>query len=124
MKEYADGLCQPNITGLPGIGSSGAIKTVPQGGIGIGLSSRPLKASETRGCAVSVEYARSPTLLAVSDKVTFDEIRIDQFIDIYTGKLTTWPDGSLIRPIIRQPGDDNTLQLKALSPTVTISMKH
>lgn len=107
-----------DITVLPSIGSSGAIKAVPQGAIDIGVSSRPLKASEAGGGAVSVEYARSPTLLAVSDNVTFDEIRTDQLIDIYTGKLTKWPDGSLIRPIIRQPGDDNTLQLKALSPAV------
>ena len=107
-----------DITVLPSIGSSGAIKAVPQGAIDIGLSSRPLKDSETGSGAVSVEYARSPTVLAVSNDLALDEIRTAQLIDIYTGKLTKWPDGALIRPIIRQPGDDNTLQLKALSPAV------
>jgi phosphate transport system substrate-binding protein len=106
------------ITILPSIGSSGAIKAVPQGAIDIGLSSRPLKESETGSGVISVEYARSPTVIAVSDKSAVDETSIDRLVDIYTGKSTRWPDGTLIRPIIRQPGDDNTVQLTALSPAL------
>jgi phosphate transport system substrate-binding protein len=106
------------ITILPSIGSSGAIKAVPQGAIDIGLSSRPLKESESGSGITTVEYARSPTVIAVSDHSAVAEISDGQLVDIYTGRLTRWPDGTLIRPIIRQPGDDNTVQLKTLSPAL------
>lgn len=110
----------PNIqvTVLPSIGSSGGIKAIPSGAIDIGLSSRPLKESESKMGIQAIEYARTPTVIAVSNLSTIDDISIHQLIDIYTGKLLNWPDGMLIRPILRQPGDDNTMQLKVLSPAL------
>lgn len=106
------------ITVLPSIGSSGAIKAVPRGKIDIGLSSRPLKEAESATGVISVEYARTPTVIAVSNTLDYDSITIDQLVEIYTGRLAQWPNGELIRPIIRQPGDDNTKQLKQLSPAL------
>ena len=106
------------ITVLPSIGSSGAIKAVPRGKVDIGLSSRPLKEKESASGAIAVEYARTPTVIAVSNNQDDNSITIDQLVDIYTGKMTKWPNGSIIRPIIRQANDDNTRQLKRLSPAL------
>ena len=105
-----------NITVLPSIGSSGAIKAVPRGKIDIGLSSRRFKKAEFSAEASVIEYARSPTVIAVSNNLDVTNISIDQLSDIYNGKQTVWPNGDLIRPIIRQDKDDNTIQLKQLSP--------
>lgn len=106
------------ITVLPSIGSSGAIKAIPHGKIDIGLSARPLKDAESAKGIIAVEYARTPTVIAVSNNLDTDSITTDQLIGIYLGKLIKWPNGELIRPIIRQPGDDNTRQLKQLSPAL------
>ena len=106
------------ITVLPSIGSSGAIKAVPRGKVDIGLSSRPLKEAESASGAIAVEYARTPTVIAVSNNLDSDAITVDQLVDIYMGKMTEWPNGTLIRPIIRQANDDNTRQLKQLSPAL------
>lgn len=103
---------------LPSIGSSGGIKAISNGAIDIGLSSRPLKNSESNTGIKSVEYARSLTVIAVSNQSDIYDISITQLVDIYTGKLLNWPDGMLIRPILRQPGDDNSIQLKALDPAL------
>jgi len=103
---------------LPSIGSSGGIKAISNGAIDIGLSSRPLKKSESITGIRSVEYARSLTVIAVSNQSNTYDISINQLVDIYTGKLLNWPDGMLIRPILRQPGDDNSIQLKALAPAL------
>ncbi len=60
--------------------------------IQIGLSARPLKKAELKKGIVTIER------------------------DIYMGVLKKWPDGSTIRPILRQARDDNSRQIKALSP--------
>jgi phosphate transport system substrate-binding protein len=107
-----------SVTVLPSIGSSGAIKAVPNGAIDMGLSARPLKASEAQSGIVAVEYARSLSVFAVAKSSNIESITTNQLIEIYNGQLSHWPDGSLVRPIMRQLGDDNTKQQMALSPAL------
>lgn len=103
---------------LSSLGSSGALKAVPKGAIDIGVSSRTVSDEERAAGTVSVEYARSPTVLAVSRKTKVTSISRQQLADIYSGKLAEWPDKTPIRPVLRQPGDDNTKQVKSLSPEI------
>lgn len=106
---------QVEVTVLPSIGSSGAIKALPKGRIDIGLSARPLKKAESEKGMIAIEYARSPTIFAVSNDLKVSRTTIPDMVKIYNGSLKQWSDGTTIRPIIRQPGDDNTKQIKALS---------
>ncbi|MDA7746160.1 substrate-binding domain-containing protein [Psychromonas sp.] len=117
-KAYSDAHPGINIIVLPSIGSSGAIKAVPNNAINIGLSSRPLKEKEKQKGIRAIEYARSPTVIAVSTKEKVTKISLKELTEIYSGEMLTWPDGTSIRPIIRQPGDDNSIQLMNLSPAL------
>lgn len=107
-----------NVLVLPSLGSSGAIKAVPKGAIDIGLSSQPLTEDETARGAISVEYARTLLVFAVPMASEVTAITTDQLVDIYSGKLLNWPDGSFIHPVLRQPGDDNTRQVRNISPVM------
>lgn len=107
---------------LDSIGSSGAIKAVAKKAIEIGLSSRPLTEDEIRGGLTAIEYASTPTVFAVHSGGKVTSITIQQVADIYTGKTLNWPDGKPIRPVMRQAGDDNSNQIRQLSPVIKESL--
>jgi phosphate transport system substrate-binding protein len=106
------------VTVLGSIGTSGAIKGVPKGAVSIGVSSRPLTEEESATGLVASEYARTLTVFAVSTKSKVTGITSSQVADIYKGTMGQWPDGTTIRPVLRQPGDDNTKQVRSISPEV------
>lgn len=104
------------------LGSSGAIKAVPKGALDIGITSRVLTEEESKSGLVTAEYARTPTVFAVSSKSGVTGVTRDQIADIYAGRLVKWADGTSIRPVLRQPGDDNTKQVRGLSVAVDQSL--
>ncbi|HEX5863095.1 MAG TPA: substrate-binding domain-containing protein [Casimicrobiaceae bacterium] len=103
---------------MPSVGTTGAIKAVPKGALDIGLSSRPMTEEERKLGAVDVEYARTPLVFAVSTKSQVRALTLNQLVDIYGGKMVNWPDGSQIRPVLRQAGDETTRQIKNISPAL------
>ena len=107
---------------LPSLGTSGAVRAVPRGAIEIGLASRPLHDDEARQGATAFEYARTPFVFAVSKRSRVAAITRDEAADIFAGRKAAWPDGTPIRPILRQPGDDNTRQLRQMSPAIDAAL--
>ena len=106
------------VTVLNSLGTSGAIKAVPKGALDIGVASRALSEEELKNNLVATEYARTTTVIAVSTNTRVTAITREQLADMLTGKLGQWPDGRTIRPVLRQPGDDNSKQLRGLSPAI------
>ena len=122
MRLVADAFVKQNpdikVTVLPSVGTSGAIKGVPRGAIDIGLSSRPLTEEERLAGAVSLEYARTPLVFAVSTKTQVSAMTVDQIADMYSGKTPSWADGRPVRLIMRQPGDSTTAHLMRMYPAL------
>lgn len=109
---------------LPSIGSSGAIRGVPKGAVHLGVSSRPPNEDEGRSGIVAMEYARAPTVFAVREQNPVNSISLREIADIYAGRMQQWPDGNTVRPVMRQPGDDNTQQIARLSPAIADALKN
>lgn len=109
---------QTKVVILKSIGTSGAIKAVPKGAVDIGLSSRLLTDEETKSGISATEYARTPVVFTVRTINTIKSITTAQIADIYSAKMKTWPDGRPVRPVLRQPGDDNITLAASLSPAI------
>ncbi len=100
---------------LPSLGSGGGIKAVLDGAIDIGLSTRALEDEERARGAVEIEYGRSPFVFAVSQDNTVTGFKINEIVDIYSGKTLTWPNGMLIRLILRSEREKDTVVMKSIS---------
>jgi phosphate transport system substrate-binding protein len=100
----------------PSLGSAGGIQAVIAGALDVGLSSRPLTEAERRQGAVSLEYARSPFLLVTSHKAVVVDFTLEQVASLYAGDITSYPDGTPIRLILRPDYDVDTRLLRGLSP--------
>ena len=93
---------------LPSMGSSGGVKALKHGMLDLVLTSRALKDKETSHELISVHYASTPLVFAVADTSKQHNINTDQVLKIYTGALKHWPDGSVVRPVLRPSTDSDT----------------
>lgn len=100
---------------LPSLGSTGGITAVASGGIAIGLATRELKEAERATGVKAIEFARSPFVFAVSGSNKATAVSMQDVVRIYAGTLTTWPDGSRLRLVLRPADDSDTMVLHKIS---------
>ncbi|HEY7528093.1 MAG TPA: substrate-binding domain-containing protein [Candidatus Deferrimicrobiaceae bacterium] len=112
-----------HIVNLPNVGSSAAIKAVLAGALDVGVTSRPLTADEERRGAVQHQFAITPLVIATGPRTRASGLTTGQLAEIYAGSITTWPDGSPIRLVLRPEGDSDTLTLRRLSHDLDRALK-
>ena len=112
------------VIAIEGLGSSGSIKAVTAGALDISLSARPLKPAERAENLTEKEIARTPLVLASMRK--HDGFTMADIAKIFDGSLSTWPDNSPLRPILRPDSDAESALLRAISPEIdrALSMAH
>ena len=104
------------ITLVPNLGSSGGVKALTAGAIDLALTSRPLREKERPLGATQTEYARSPFVFAVSAKSKVAAVTRKELAEIYAGSRVKWPDGTLVRIVLRPNSDIDSDMVKGLSP--------
>lgn len=100
---------------LPAIGSGGAIKALLAGALDIAISARPLSETERGQGLVESAYARTPFVVATGSTAKIGEIRLTELAAFYSGRTSTWKDGSPVRVVLRPPTDSDTATLRAMS---------
>lgn len=98
------------------LGSSGAIKALLAGAIDIAIVSRPLKPEEIERGGKLRDYGRTPVAIVTRKNVPVKNISVAELENIYSGKTAKWPNGEIIRIILRPEADIDTKILKGLSP--------
>lgn len=100
---------------LPSLGTSGGIKALRAGAIQVGVSARPLLDSEAQGGFVATEYGRTPFIFATPLSTQAVGITTQALTDLYAGNADKWPDGTLVRLVMRPVGDSDTEIIKSMS---------
>jgi len=93
---------------LPSMGSSGGLKALKHHKIDLALTSRPLKEKEKTSSIIYQYYASTPMVFVVANSSQQHNISRQQVLSIFTGKQKHWPDGSVVRPILRPSTDSDT----------------
>ncbi len=101
---------------LPSLGSSGGVKAVQKGKIDVGLTSRELKPKEKTPDIKAYRYARTPLVLATQSNSSAENISSETYFSVISGGKENWPDGQVIRVILRPPNDSDTSALKEQFP--------
>lgn len=113
MSQLAEAFSQQrpdvDIKVLPSLGSSGGVRAVARGRLHLGLSSRPLKPAELKYPISSHLYARTPLALVTQRDNPASGVTSEQLFAAMSGKHVYWPDGLLLRLVLRPPSDSDTL---------------
>ncbi len=99
----------------PSLGSTGAIRGVLAGAVDIGISARPVTPEESRQGASARAYARTPFVIATGAKYKGGGLTLPQLVQIYSGQVSRWADGSPIRLVVRPDADADTIVMRAFS---------
>ncbi len=112
------------ITTPPSLGSSGGIKALLEGKLDIAISYREPTGDEQSKGLKSIEYARSPFVFLTNKTNKVSDITLQKVIDIYSGKIITWPDETPIRLILRPAGESSTKILAGMSEDMNRAVQH
>ncbi len=107
---------------LSSIGTSGALKAVPDGAIDIGLLGLPSKWELLVSGSTVTEYARTPFILVTRREIHTNGLTFEEVAKIYRGDTQRWPGGDRIRTIMRRHDDTDNLILKNLSPAIRAAL--
>jgi phosphate transport system substrate-binding protein len=107
---------------LPLLGTGGSAKAVLAGKLDIGVGGRPLYEKERSAGLVSTPYARVPFVFGVHRSVKATGITLREVADIYSGRKTTWDDGSPIRLILRPEGESDVDVLRGISREMAVAV--
>lgn len=119
VREFNKSRPDAQLVVTPSLGSTGAIRAVLAGAVDIGISARPVTAEESRQGASARAYARTPFVIATWAKNDSAGLTLDELVQIYSGKVTRWPDGSPIRLVVRPDSDTDTVALRTFSAAMS-----
>ena len=108
---------------FPSMGSTGGQRALAAGKIDLAVSASAVKPQVFAEEPVVWEWSKSPFVIAVGRDNPVDSLSGSDVVDIYSAKLTAWPDGSRIRPVMRPPGDNSFKMLERLHPDMPTALE-
>ena len=111
-----------NVEVVPSLGTSGGLRALAEGVLDIAVAARPLKPEEQARGITQAAALRTPFVLATS-YLGPDGFKSTEIADIYKSTNATWPNGSLIRIILRPRSESDTALLGAMFPGMAAAIE-
>ena len=92
---------------IPGMGSSGGIAAAHEGALQVAFSSRNLKPQE-KAKGLRIAPLLDTPFVFVTSHLQPAALKRSDVVAIYDGGLVNWPDGKMIKPILRPRSDSTT----------------
>lgn len=106
---------------IPSLGSAGGISAAADGVLDIVVSGRPLSAAELQRGVIQVAALRTAYVLATSRQAP-QSMSEGQIVGAYGADKATWPDGSLIKLILRPRAESDNQVLVAAFPGMAAAL--
>ena len=106
----------PPVEVLPSLGTSGGLKALGAGAIDLSVASRPSTAAEVATGIVTTHFASTALAFMTRQAEPTRAVAREQLEQIFTGDLTSWPEGTPVRFVRRQPSDSDWEIFGSLSP--------
>ena len=101
------------------MGSAGGINALIDGRLELAVSNRAPNAAEAaRAALTTVEYARTPFIVAVHRDLGITALTSTQLAALYAEGPATFPNGKRARPVLRLSDATDTQLLQSFSPEV------
>ncbi|CAH2602891.1 Phosphate ABC transporter, periplasmic phosphate-binding protein PstS (TC 3.A.1.7.1) [Rhodovastum atsumiense] len=107
---------------VPSLGSGGSIAAAADGMIDLVVSARPLTAAERARGLDAVATLRTPFVLATSHPAP-SGLAAGAVAGMFVAVKPAWPDGAVLRPILRPRTETDTLVLAALFPGMAAALE-
>lgn len=114
---------QDTVTVSLALGTPGGIKALNAKALDIALASRPLNDAERKSGLTSIEFARTPLVMAVANANPLNDIDYAHLAKLYASPDAIWPDGTRVRLVLRPRDDADTKIVTGFSPEVAKAME-
>lgn len=108
---------------LPALGSTGGVKALRAGQLQIAVSSRALKEEEKAAGLHPLRYGITPLAVVTHASVPATAMTRDRLARLLSGAEARWPNGQVVRVVLRPTSDADHALLGSLSPAVAEALR-
>ena len=106
----------PAVRMLPSLGTTGGFRALGTGAIDLAVASRPTTSAEAAMGITTAPFASTPLALVTRLAEPARAVTRGEVEGILTGGFVSWPEGTPVRFVRRQPSDSDWDLLEAVSP--------
>ncbi len=112
-----------SITVYPSLGSGGGVRALVANKLSIAFTSRPLNEKEKKLGLETREILRTPFIFVTHPDIEVSSLSLDEITQLFSGQTTKWPNGTLVRPVLRPLNDADSKIVMSISPAMSKALE-